>query len=37
MSAPPWAFSVIISMINAWHADRTQEKVCHLVKEEGPH
>lgn len=27
MSAPPWAFSVIISMINAWHADRTQEKV----------
>lgn len=27
MSAPPWVFSVIVSMINAWHADRTQEKV----------
>lgn len=27
MSSPPWVFSVIVSMINAWHADRTQEKV----------
>ena len=37
MSAPPWAFSVIISMINAWHADRTQEKVSNSVKEDGPY
>lgn len=27
MSAPPWVFSCIFSVINAWHADRTQEKV----------
>lgn len=27
MSAPPWVFAVIVSMINAWHSDRTQEKV----------
>jgi MFS family permease len=27
MSAPPWVFSCIFSLINAWHADRTQEKV----------
>jgi hypothetical protein len=33
MSAPPWAFSVIVSMINAWHADRTQEKVSDLPRE----
>lgn len=31
MSAPPWVFSVIVSMINAWHADRTQEKFWHIV------
>lgn len=31
MSAPPWAFSVIVSAINAWHADRTQEKFWHIV------
>lgn len=30
MSSPPWAFSVIVSMINAWHADRTQEKFWHI-------
>lgn len=30
MSSPPWVFSVIISMINAWHADRTQEKFWHI-------
>jgi MFS family permease len=27
MSAPPWVFSCIVSVINAWHSDRTQEKV----------
>lgn len=31
MSAPPWVFSVIVSLINAWHADRTQEKFWHIV------
>lgn len=28
MSSPPWVFSCIVSLLNAWHADRTQEKVC---------
>jgi MFS family permease len=27
MSSPPWVFSCIISLINAWHSDRTEEKV----------
>ena len=27
MSAPPWVFSCLFSLLNAWHADRTQEKV----------
>lgn len=31
MSAPPWAFSCIISLCNAWHADRTQERFWHIV------
>lgn len=31
MSAPPWAFSCIVSLINAWHADRTQERFWHIV------
>ena len=31
MSAPPWVFAVIVSLINAWHADRTQEKFWHIV------
>jgi MFS family permease len=31
MSAPPWAFACIVSVINAWHADRTQEKFWHIV------
>jgi hypothetical protein len=30
MSAPPWVFSCIFSVINAWHADKTQEKVWHI-------
>lgn len=28
MSAPPWVFSCLISLVNAWHSDRAQEKVC---------
>ncbi|WYZ43088.1 hypothetical protein EsH8_VI_000787 [Colletotrichum jinshuiense] len=31
MSSPPWAFSCIVSLINAWHADRTQERFWHIV------
>ncbi|KAI1092206.1 MFS general substrate transporter [Rostrohypoxylon terebratum] len=31
MSSPPWAFSCIVSLINAWHADRTQEKFWHIT------
>jgi MFS family permease len=31
MSAPPWAFSCIVSLINAWHSDRTQERFWHIV------
>lgn len=31
MSAPPWAFACIISLINAWHADKSQERFWHIV------
>ncbi|KAG5980731.1 hypothetical protein E4U55_003713 [Claviceps digitariae] len=31
MSSPPWVFSCIVSLANAWHADRTQEKFWHIV------
>ncbi|KAH7231914.1 hypothetical protein FSOLCH5_011598 [Fusarium solani] len=31
MSSPPWVFSCIISLINAWHSDRTEEKFWHIV------
>ncbi|KAI0137057.1 major facilitator superfamily domain-containing protein [Xylariales sp. AK1849] len=31
MSAPPWVFSCIFSLINAWHADHTGEKFWHIV------
>ncbi len=31
LSAPPWVFSCIVSLINAWHSDRTQEKFWHIV------
>ncbi|KAH7402213.1 major facilitator superfamily domain-containing protein [Phaeosphaeria sp. MPI-PUGE-AT-0046c] len=31
MSAPPWAFACLVSIINAWHADRTQERFWHIV------
>ncbi|KAJ4310524.1 hypothetical protein N0V84_010925 [Fusarium piperis] len=31
MSSPPWVFSCIISLINAWHSDRTEEKFWHIT------
>ncbi|KAK1749820.1 major facilitator superfamily domain-containing protein [Echria macrotheca] len=31
MSAPPWVFACIVSLINALHSDRTQEKFFHIV------
>ncbi|KAG6013853.1 hypothetical protein E4U54_006228 [Claviceps lovelessii] len=31
MSSPPWVFSCIITLANAWHADQTQEKFWHIV------
>lgn len=31
LSSPPWAFSCIVSLFNAWHSDRTQEKFWHIV------
>ncbi|KAF1972019.1 MFS general substrate transporter [Bimuria novae-zelandiae CBS 107.79] len=31
MSAPPWVFSCIVSLINAWHADRTEERFWHII------
>ncbi|KAF2865259.1 major facilitator superfamily domain-containing protein [Massariosphaeria phaeospora] len=31
MSAPPWAFSCAVSLANAWHADRQQERFWHIV------
>ncbi|KOS17141.1 putative transporter [Escovopsis weberi] len=31
MSAPPWAFACGISLLNAWNADRTQEKFWHVT------
>ncbi|KAI1336574.1 MFS general substrate transporter [Xylariaceae sp. FL0016] len=31
LSSPPWVFSCIVSLINAWHADRTGEKFWHIT------
>jgi predicted MFS family arabinose efflux permease len=31
MSAPPWAFSCVFSLANAWHADYQQERFWHIV------
>ncbi|KAI0173180.1 MFS general substrate transporter [Hypoxylon sp. FL1284] len=31
MSSPPWVFSCIVSLFNAWHADKTQEKFWHIT------
>ncbi|CAH0055623.1 unnamed protein product [Clonostachys solani] len=30
LSSAPWVFSCVVSIINAWHADRTQEKFWHI-------
>lgn len=31
MSAPPWVFSCLVSILNAWHSDRTGEKFWHIL------
>ncbi|KAH6614458.1 general substrate transporter [Chaetomium sp. MPI-SDFR-AT-0129] len=31
MSAPPWVFACLISLLNAWHSDRTQDKFWHIT------
>ncbi|KKY25494.1 putative major facilitator superfamily transporter [Phaeomoniella chlamydospora] len=31
MSSPPWVFSCLVSLANAWHSDRTQEKFWHIA------
>ncbi|KAI5459079.1 major facilitator superfamily domain-containing protein [Mariannaea sp. PMI_226] len=31
MSAPPWVFSCIVSLLVAWHSDRSQERFWHIV------
>ncbi|ROV87670.1 hypothetical protein VSDG_09636 [Cytospora chrysosperma] len=31
MSAPPWVFSCLVSILNAWHSDRTGEKFWHII------
>ncbi|VUC26799.1 unnamed protein product [Clonostachys rosea] len=30
LSAAPWVFCCVVSIVNAWHADRTQEKFWHI-------
>ncbi|CAH0024820.1 unnamed protein product [Clonostachys rhizophaga] len=30
LSSAPWVFSCVVSIVNAWHADRTQEKFWHI-------
>lgn len=31
MSAPPWVFACMVSLLNAWHADRTGDKFWHIT------
>ncbi|KAL6702556.1 hypothetical protein ACN47E_001553 [Coniothyrium glycines] len=31
MSAPPWAFACIVSLLVCWHSDRQQERFWHIV------
>lgn len=31
MSAPPWVFACLVSLLTAWHSDRTQEKFWHIT------
>lgn len=30
-TAPPWIFAIIVSIPNAWHADRTRERYFHYL------
>lgn len=29
LTAPPWIFAVLVSLPNAWHADKTGERFFH--------
>lgn len=31
LTAPPWIWAIIVSMANAWHADRTGERFFHFL------
>lgn len=31
LSSPPWVFSCLVSLLNAWHSDRTGEKFWHIT------
>ncbi|KAF2166180.1 hypothetical protein M409DRAFT_23369 [Zasmidium cellare ATCC 36951] len=31
LTAPPWIFAIIVSIPNAWHADRTRERYFHYL------
>jgi hypothetical protein len=36
MSAPPWVFSCMFSVLVAWSSDRRQEKVRHTISTHAP-
>ncbi|KAK4547325.1 hypothetical protein LTR36_000981 [Oleoguttula mirabilis] len=31
LTAPPWIFAILVSLPNAWHADRTRERYLHYL------
>lgn len=31
LTAPPWIFAIFVSLPNAWHADKTQERYFHYL------
>ncbi|KXT07272.1 hypothetical protein AC578_2484 [Pseudocercospora eumusae] len=31
LTAPPWSFAILVSLPNAWHADRTGERYLHYL------
>lgn len=31
LSAPPWILSCFVSLVNAWHSDRQQERCWHII------
>lgn len=31
LTAPPWIFAILVSLPNAWHADRTRERYFHYL------